>query len=207
MRRLPLRPSPATTIACIALFVSLGGVGYATLTLPANSVGTHQLKPGAVTRTKIANNAVNSAKIADGTLLKTDFLPGQMPSGSAWALSDGLDPLPNPSLTIRTITVTVPRPGMLLVIGSAEIFDWCKGPGTCFYEYGLYLDGNPIPKSANGYDFAAGREANRLTFASVVQVQRGTRTLAIAGKPYMGTVSYQHSAGYVSLDAVLLGAG
>lgn len=41
-RGLSRRPSPATVIALIALFVSLGGSAYAALKLPDNSVGTAQ---------------------------------------------------------------------------------------------------------------------------------------------------------------------
>jgi hypothetical protein len=65
------RPSPALVLACLALAVALGGTGYAAIVLPANSVGTKQLK----------NNAVNSIKVANGSLLKADFKAGQIPAG------------------------------------------------------------------------------------------------------------------------------
>ena len=49
-----LRPSPALVISLIALFVALSGTGYAALnSLPKNSVGTKQLKNGAVTAAKL----------------------------------------------------------------------------------------------------------------------------------------------------------
>jgi hypothetical protein len=48
------RPSPALVVSLIALFVSLGGGAYAALNLPANSVGTKQLKNGAVSSPKLA---------------------------------------------------------------------------------------------------------------------------------------------------------
>lgn len=44
----------ANVVACIALFVSLGGVGYAAISLPKNSVGPKQLKRGAVTPAKLS---------------------------------------------------------------------------------------------------------------------------------------------------------
>lgn len=65
------RPSPALVIACLALFVSLAGTGYATLALTPNSVGAVHLK----------RNAVNSAKVADRSLLARDFKAGQLPRG------------------------------------------------------------------------------------------------------------------------------
>jgi hypothetical protein len=40
-------------LAAVALFVALGGTGYAAVTLPRNSVGTRQLRHGAVTLHKI----------------------------------------------------------------------------------------------------------------------------------------------------------
>ena|SRR5437016_8279849 len=53
-----MRPSPALVISLIALFVALGGTGYAAIVLPKNSVGTKQLKNGAVTAAKISSSAL-----------------------------------------------------------------------------------------------------------------------------------------------------
>jgi hypothetical protein len=47
-------------VAYLALFVALGGVSYAALTLPANSVGTKQIKNKAVTLGKISSKARKS---------------------------------------------------------------------------------------------------------------------------------------------------
>ena len=38
------RPSAALIVACVALFISLGGASYAAVTIPNNSVGAAQLK-------------------------------------------------------------------------------------------------------------------------------------------------------------------
>ena len=57
------RPSGATLIAVVALFVALGGTGYAAFSLPKNSVGSKQLKNNAVTTSKIKNRAVTAGKI------------------------------------------------------------------------------------------------------------------------------------------------
>jgi hypothetical protein len=58
-------------LALLALFVALGGTSYAVTRLPANSVGTRQIKNGAVT----------SSKVKDQSLLAGDFKPGQLPQG------------------------------------------------------------------------------------------------------------------------------
>ena len=50
-------------VAIVALFVALGGTGYAALELPRHSVGQKQLK----------RNAVTTAKVENGTLRLKDF--------------------------------------------------------------------------------------------------------------------------------------
>jgi hypothetical protein len=70
------RPSPAMVVACMALLFSLGGVGYAAVVLPANSVGTKQLK----------KNAVTASKVKDHSLLLKDFKSGQIPAGPTGAI-------------------------------------------------------------------------------------------------------------------------
>lgn len=69
------RPSPALALSSIALFVALGGTGYAAATLPRNSVGPTQLR----------TNAVTSAKVRNGSLLAKDFKAGQLPAGAGAA--------------------------------------------------------------------------------------------------------------------------
>jgi hypothetical protein len=50
-------------VGYLALFVALGGTSYAALSLPANSVGTGQLRNGAVTNRKLAKHAVTAATL------------------------------------------------------------------------------------------------------------------------------------------------
>ena len=69
-------------VACLALLVALGGTSVAAVSqLGRNTVGTQQLINGAVTNPKIRGNAVNSAKVANRSLLRVDFAPGQLPAG------------------------------------------------------------------------------------------------------------------------------
>jgi hypothetical protein len=55
-------------IAVAALFVALGGTSYAAFSLPSNSVGTQQVRNGAITTTKIANGSITAIKL-DGRSL------------------------------------------------------------------------------------------------------------------------------------------
>jgi hypothetical protein len=82
MARLKLRlPSPALAVALLALFVALGGTGYAALQLPKNSVGAKQIRKGAVKNAKIATNAVTGPKVKPGTLTSSDFRAGTLLQG------------------------------------------------------------------------------------------------------------------------------
>ena len=72
MRRLFGKGRYANVTATLALITAMGGTGYAAARLADNSVGTAQLKADAVT----------SAKIKNGSLLKADFKAGQLPAGA-----------------------------------------------------------------------------------------------------------------------------
>jgi hypothetical protein len=58
-------------IALLALFVALGGTGYAATGFPANVIGAKQLKRNAVTTPKIKNRAITGAKVAKDAITGT----------------------------------------------------------------------------------------------------------------------------------------
>jgi hypothetical protein len=52
-------------MASVAVFVALGGVSYAAVSLPRDSVGTQQLRDHAVTRNKLADRSVDTGQLRD----------------------------------------------------------------------------------------------------------------------------------------------
>jgi len=72
-------------VSILALTVALGGTSYAAIALPANSVGSKQIKPSGVKGSDLARNAVTSPKVKDGSLLSADFKPGQLEAGARGA--------------------------------------------------------------------------------------------------------------------------
>ena len=62
------KPTYGNVVATLALFVALGGGAYAALRVPPHSVGSRQLKSGAVTAGKIAEGAITPGKIAEHSL-------------------------------------------------------------------------------------------------------------------------------------------
>jgi hypothetical protein len=91
------KPSAALVVASLALLVALGETGWATLSqLAPRSVGTAQLKAGAVTGPKVRNGAITSAKIRNGSITRRDLGPSariagprgrQGPAGPAGSVS------------------------------------------------------------------------------------------------------------------------
>ena len=84
------RPSAAGVLALVALFAALSVGAYAGTQLPRNSVGTKQIKNGAVTGPKIKNGAVTEAKLAQG---------GAMAKAFGRVNYNANDPNPTPALS------------------------------------------------------------------------------------------------------------
>ena len=78
-RRTRLVPSPAMAVALVALFVALGGTGYAVTKLPSNSVGTTQLRKNAVTSSRIRPRTIRLSDISTST--RTSLRGAQGPQG------------------------------------------------------------------------------------------------------------------------------
>jgi hypothetical protein len=86
-------PSPALVVSILALIVALGGTSYAAVTRPHNSVGTKQLKNGAVTGAKIKSGAVTSKAIKNGAVSGAKVAAGSLTGRQINAST--LGPVPN----------------------------------------------------------------------------------------------------------------
>ena len=69
MKHLRLRhPSPALVVSLIALFVALGGTGYATVRLGKNTVGPRQIKTGAVGSSEVKNKSLKTNDLSSAAV-------------------------------------------------------------------------------------------------------------------------------------------
>jgi hypothetical protein len=76
------RPTYANVMSTVAVFIALGGGAYAAIKLPENSVGSKQIKSG----------AVKSSEVGDGSLVARDFRAGQLPAGAQGPKGDAGPP-------------------------------------------------------------------------------------------------------------------
>lgn len=105
------RVTPSLVISVIALIVALGGVSYAAIKIPRNSVGTAQLK----------KNSITSAKVRNGTLRKADFAPSQIP-GVTWYGARDVSTLLDLTINQQAVATIPTLPaGSYVVSGRANI--------------------------------------------------------------------------------------
>jgi hypothetical protein len=63
----------ANVTAALALFVALGGTGYAAISIPANSIGARQIRPNAVGASEIRRGAVGRPEIRPGGVASSEI--------------------------------------------------------------------------------------------------------------------------------------
>jgi hypothetical protein len=111
-------------VAVLALLVAMGGSSYAAIKLPKNSVGSQQIK----------TNAVNSSKVAEGSLRVSDFHAGQLPAGPKGDQGD--QGLPG----VQGIPGVQGTPGVQGIQGPSGDTG-PRGPGTLSFDGQLPVDG------------------------------------------------------------------
>ena len=129
--RLRKHLNPSFFISLVALFVALGGVSYAALKLPANSVGSRQLAGSSVTGAKLANNSVTAAKVKDGTLTSADIHSGVLPTNDEIATS-GHQPMPTSRSDASEVFSTTRQPGTYLISEAVEAYKATGSAGDLF---------------------------------------------------------------------------
>jgi hypothetical protein len=136
MRTIRSKLTYANVVATLALFIALGGVSYAAVKLPKNSVGEKQIKKNAVTAKKIKKNSVTGAKVKDGSLSNADInldlaKLGKVPSAAVADTSGDAEEVVvktgkvtgTASTTVDAIPLATPVP--LLHLGQLSFFGKC----------------------------------------------------------------------------------
>jgi hypothetical protein len=145
MKHLRGKLTYANVMATIAVFIALGGASYAAVKLPKNSIGTEQLKNGAVTETKLSKGArATLAGDADsqgkeGTAGKNVIalapLPSKATETGVFAAATGSETAVSGQLTTAVVQFAQPLPAPLdshhvvTLKQSESSADHCPGVG------------------------------------------------------------------------------
>lgn len=78
LRRIRGRLTYSNVVASMALFIALGGVSYAAVTLPKNSVGSTQIKQNAVTGSKVKSSSLTGSDVKNSSLTGGDVKNGSL---------------------------------------------------------------------------------------------------------------------------------
>jgi hypothetical protein len=70
------RPRFAEVTSVLALFIALGGTGYAAARLPGNSVGSEQIRTGAVGKSEARTGAIGKSEIRPDAVGKSEVASG-----------------------------------------------------------------------------------------------------------------------------------
>jgi hypothetical protein len=145
-----LRPrlTYANVTATLALFVALGGGAYAAAALPAHSVGSKQLKKGAVVAAKIKNNAVDRSKVMDNSLTGADIKESsvaEVPLATHAAASAAID-----KATYKTAAGTAPASSAANVVtATCDAGQHVVGGGVKLDNPGIGLVNDSYPDTNN----------------------------------------------------------
>ena len=171
MRPFPRNLTYANVVASLALFVSLGGAGYAASQLPKNSVGSAQLKANAVTGAKVKAGALDGTDLRNGSVgaakINVAGLPA-VPAATTASVANGIA-----KVAIRTVSgALIAGRAPLSLTASCDAGHVVVGGGADVDEIGAVawlVDSHP--QGATGWTAVGYNEANAYS--------SGPRTLTV----------------------------
>jgi hypothetical protein len=226
------KPSPAIVISVLALIVAMTGTGYAAISIPRNSVGTGQLRNGAVTGPKIAKKTLRALQGVRGPA-GAEGLAGPVGPAGTRGPAGAAGPAGTPGATgatgpqgptsgtsagsVETIsstgftpfgssgTVTLSAPGKVLVEVSGFYLIECSSAGHCSATVSAFLDGTAVPGAHETLNAPASTEdAEQVAVSGIaIDVPAGTHTVQLETQLSTG-VSITNSENF-HLTAVALG--
>jgi hypothetical protein len=148
MRRLKERLTFANVTAATALFIALGGTSYAAITLPRNSVGTNQLRTGAIRSVDVKDRTLEAR---DLSVKARRFLKGrkgdrgerglQGPAGSSGQA--GATPGGTTTTTAAGVTLTI-KSASFSANGDGDPDSVPTTPGTVTCDAGQNVTGGGV---------------------------------------------------------------
>lgn len=193
LRRIKKRASYANVVSTIALFVALGGASYAAVALAPNSVGSRQVRAGAITPPKLAFPlGVSVSKPAGPQTLIAQYC------------NSALCPPPR-AATLASLTLVLRRPASVLLVASGSFLWHSDGTSSAAAQVGIGVDedgtSTVLPGSAAQVD---AQHAVALTPVGVVAFSAGRHTFALSASAGAGGPGITVTAERAQLAAFVL---
>jgi hypothetical protein len=149
------RPSPAMGVALIALFLSIGGIGYAAATIGSNdikknAVKSRHIKNGQVKKKDIHGGAVASGAVLDNSLTGADIdesTLGEVPSAGNAERLGGEGP---GSYQSRIMWARIADNGAILAQSGGISLTAHPSAGRYFIDFGTRVQGNGLFATTTG---------------------------------------------------------
>jgi hypothetical protein len=186
------RLSYGNVVATLALFVALGGASYAATTLPAGSVGTAQLRPGAVTGSRLAFPLGIASQAAMGpiTLNTGDCTPQTAcPAGVP--------------ATLVSTDLSVTKAADILLIGTGS-FNLVSPNTLADIDLGLAGSANGIGSVGDDLQEITSTDATTVSVERVVPVHAGRQTFSLTALASGPSESTSVSGGTFQITAIVL---
>jgi hypothetical protein len=139
------RPSASLVLACVALFVALGGTSLAA----AGLIGTNQIKNGAVTTAKLHSAAVTASKVAPNTFLPATGTAQNADSLGNHPASDYL--LGRGQMYYHRVQVPAGQTALILSVGFGDLLGKCAAGGVPQTEYQSNVSSVNLVDSVTNY--------------------------------------------------------
>ena len=221
--RIPKRPSPALVIACLALFVSLGGVSYGVATgfidsreIQNNTVRSKDIRNGTLRTEDIRNNEVrgfdirNSSiqgrDVAFNTLTGVDIEESSLGKVPAAASADSAAALSSLKTFAPTTLAEGATPVTLTTHGSLTLSAACvqNGGGDTVAQLRVQTSAGVASAGGNVNADTIQPSDGAVTIGQAVDTTGGAAT--VAAVPVFATAGAQGMSGTVGLYAVSVGA-
>jgi hypothetical protein len=165
-------------VATVALFLALGGVSYAAVTLAPNSVGTSQLRSGSVTGSKLAFPlGIATSEDAGPVTLSTSSCSPQ----TACPAVANASPLTSASLNLT-------KASRVLLIGSGE-FNLSSPNAAASVRLGLQAGPTSLP---TGFQPVTSTSATTVSVQRVVSLPAGSQTVSLTAEASGTSISGEH---------------
>jgi hypothetical protein len=191
-RRLREGVSYANVVATLALFVALGGVSYAALTLPAGSVGRVQLRDAAVTLPKLAFPLGIATASETGPIAAGEYHECKPPPGGSC--------MPEHFTVLTSVSLNLAAPTEVLLFGSAAFYATnFPARGIVSVHLGSTIDGSGYYRETTNLTEVI---ANRvLSFHQLVALGAGHHTIALTGN---SSAPQREHAEQAQLEAIVM---